>query len=147
MKRAQDKYRTSTGQVLTFDPINFYLPQHIGCQDALQGFDIDIALELFLQGLVHALDPEFHLAVAIEGTGGLDAELVDGTVGDGVVVALASGDALHIEHDEALGGEHPLVAEDAEGSDDVFVGDENGVELALEFVDIDFGGIAKDIIQ
>ena len=96
---------------------------------------------------MHAFDPELHLAVAIEGTGGLDAELVDGTVGDGVVVALAAGDALHIEHDEALGGEHPLVAEDAEGSDDLFVGDEDGAKLALQFVDIDLGGVAKKMIQ
>ena len=96
---------------------------------------------------MHAFDPELHLAVAIEGAGGLDTELVDGAVGDGVVVALAACDALHIEHDEALGGEHPLVAEDAEGSDDFFVGDEDGAKLALQFVDIDLGGVAKKMIQ
>ena len=113
----------------------------------MQGFDIDIALELLLQGFVHAFDPELHLAVAIEGAGGLDTELVDGAVGDGVVVALAAGDALHIEHDEALGGEHPLVAEDAESSDNLFAGGEDGAKLALELVDIDLGGIAKKMIQ
>ena len=96
---------------------------------------------------MHALDPKLHLAVAIEGAGGLDTELVDGAVGDGVVVALTAGDSLHIEHDETLGGEHPLVAEDAEGSDDFFVGDEDGAKLALQFVDIDLGGIAKKMIQ
>ena len=127
--------------------ISSYLPQHIGCQDALQGFDVDIALEFFLQGFVHAFDPELHLAVAIKGAGGLDTELVDGAVGDGVVVALAACDALHIEHDEALGGEHPLVAKDAEGSDDIFVGDKDGAKLALQFVGIDLGGVAKKMIQ
>ena len=137
----------STGQVQADDPIKSYLPQHIGCQNALQGLDVDIALELFLQGLMHAFDPELHLAVAIEGAGGLDTELVDGAVGDGVVVAFAACDALHIEHDEALGGEYPLVAEDAEGSDDLFVGDEDGAKLALQFVDIDLGGVAKKMIQ
>ena len=96
---------------------------------------------------MHAFDPELHLAVAIEGARGLYTELVDGAVGDGVVVALAAGDALHIEHDEALGGEHPLVAEDAESSDNIFVGDEDGAKLALQFVDIDLGGVAKKMIQ
>ena len=143
----KSKHPTSAGQVQAAYPIKSYLPQYIGCQDALQGLDVDIALELFLQGFVHAFDPELHLAVAIEGAGGLDTELVDGAVGDGVVVALAAGDALHIEHDEALGGEHPLVAEDAEGSDDLFVGDEDGAKLALQFVDIDLGGVAKKMIQ
>lgn len=40
--------RDSRPQFVVFYFAKKALPQHIGCQDALQGFDIDIALELFL---------------------------------------------------------------------------------------------------
>ena len=59
-------------------------------------------------------------------------------VGHGVIVALASRDALHVEHNQPFVGEDPLVAKDTEGSYNLFFGDEYVAKLVLQFVDVDF---------
>lgn len=106
--------------------------------------DVVVFAEILFQRGVTAFDPDFQVGIHVEGSGRLYRKLFHGTVGDGEVFALLSGDALCIENDEAFVGEYPFVADQFIGFFHLFPVAEQTAKLFLQVGGIHFGNIAEE---
>lgn len=96
----------------------------VGDVEAAGEFEFDAA---------EAAEPEFEFAVAVEGSGGLDRPRLDLAVGQRGRVAFLARHALDVHGDDALVGEHDVVA-------NALGGDERLLALDVELAHVRFDG-------
>lgn len=89
--------------------------------------DIGIG-DKFKFGKAQAGKPQLQLAVQIKGTGGFHGESLDFAVRKAGEVLFLSGNALNIDGKNALVGKDNAVAHAAERLDDLFAGNEHGLD-------------------
>lgn len=121
--------------------------EDVARQGLLQVADVGVAAELLGERLVAPGQPELELAVVVERSGRFDGEERDRAVGQGEVFPLLARQALRILDDEPAVGEHPFVAEDAEGCFELFAVVEDGVVFLADGVEVDACGVAEKVVD
>jgi len=121
---------------------------HLRRQVLLDDIDINAPVESLAHGrLFGAGDPDLELSVEVKGSGRLEGESRDVLVGEGQVFPLASGDALYVDHDQPLIGEHEGISNQFESQFDFFALDQEPLVFIVQFIRGNGAGVSHQFVD